>query len=239
VKNTDPEVSVVLPIFNERDNLAPLMKEIETALHDTTFEIVAVDDGSTDGSLDELHRLRTVGPLRVVALERRVGQSGALMAGVTRARGHLVVTMDADGQNVPSDGARLLGLVRRGECDAAVGYRERRADSSWKRFQSRVANAARNWITGDQIRDTGCSLRVAPRAAMQSLPRFDGMHRFVPTLLRWEGIDVMEVAVGHRRRAHGVTKYGMWDRLWVGLRDAFGVRWLRQRQLHFEVKRES
>ncbi len=239
MKTGDPQVSVVLPIFNERENLAPLIEETVAALGARPFEILAVDDASTDGSLEELRRLRRdYDQLRIIALGRRVGQSGALIAGVDRSRGEVVVTMDADGQNVPADAARLIELVQNGDCEAAVGYRVRRADSRWKRLQSRVANTVRNWITNDDIRDTGCSLRVAPSTAMRHLPRFDGMHRFVPTLLRREGVDVMEVPVTHRPRVRGTTKYGMWDRVWVALRDAFGVRWLRRRAIRFQARED-
>jgi dolichol-phosphate mannosyltransferase len=146
------------------------------------------------------------------------------------------MTMDADGQNSPEDGLKLLDVVRGpGPATAAVGYRMRRVDTRWKRIQSRIANRVRDVITGDAVRDTGCSLKVMRRAALRQIPRFQGMHRFLPALLRWTGEEVMEVEVGHRPRRHGRTKYGMWGRLWAGLRDAFGVRWLLRRRLVYRI----
>lgn len=231
-------MSVVLPVYNEKGNLTPLLTELVGVLGDMPHEIIAVDDGSTDGSLEELRSLaRAIRGLRIVALGRRCGQSGAILAGVDAARGDIVVTMDADGQNDPSDLPALLGaLDQEPSCVAAVGYRARRADGAWKRLQSRVANAVRNWITGDVVRDTGCGLRVIRRAAALRLTRFDGMHRFVPTLLRMQGGRVVELPVRHRARVYGRSKYGMWDRALRGLRDALGVRWLARRAVRYEVK---
>lgn len=233
-------LSVVLPIYNERENLAPVFDEIARALATMPHEIVAVDDGSTDGSLEELRRLACVYPaLRIVALAGRGGQSAAVIAGVDAARGDPVATMDADGQNDPADLRVLLeALDRDPDLAAAVGYRVRRADGLWKRFQSRVANAARNLITGDRVRDTGCALKAFRRSVAARLPRFDGMHRFLPTLVRHQGGRVVELPVGHRPRRSGESKYGMWDRLWRGLRDAVGVRWLGRRRLTYALREE-
>ena len=235
-----PIVSIVVPVFNERANVGPLLDEIEGVFAELAHEVVAVDDGSTDGSLEELERLSNdFGGLRVVSLEAHAGQSAAFAAGFDAARGRFVLTMDADGQNDPADGLRLLEVVcGPGSATAAVGYRVQRADGRWKRFQSRVANLARDLITGDAVRDTGCSLKVMPRSALARLPRFQGMHRFLPTLLRWDGQEVLEIGVSHRPRWSGKTKYGAWSRLWVGLRDAFGVRWLLRRRLVYRIRRD-
>ncbi len=235
-----PIVSIVVPVFNERANVGPLLDEIERVFSELAHEVVAVDDGSTDGSLEELERLSNdFGGLRVVSLEAHAGQSAAFAAGFDAARGRFVLTMDADGQNDPADGLRLLEVVcGPGSATAAVGYRVQRADGRWKRFQSRVANLARDWITGDAVRDTGCSLKVMPRSALARLPRFQGMHRFLPTLLRWDGQEVLEIGVSHRPRWSGKTKYGAWSRLWVGIRDAFGVRWLLRRRLVYRIRRD-
>jgi glycosyltransferase involved in cell wall biosynthesis len=233
-------VSIVLPVYDERDNLAPLVAEIESALRGEGFEIVAVDDASTDGSLAELQRLASkCRTLRIVELPHHRGQSAALIAGIDRAAGQWVVTMDADGQNDPADLPRLLDMVRRGECDAAVGYRPRRTGGWWKRLQARVGNTARNWITGNRVRDTGCAVRVVRRETMRRLPRWDGMHRFIPTLLRLQGERVFETAVTDRRRRYGKTKYGVRNRLFVGLRDAFAVRKLRRESAAPEEKGPS
>ena len=231
-------ISVVLPIHNERDNLAPLLAEITTALEARSHEIVAVDDASTDGSLETLLGLRRKYPtLRVIALAYRSGQSGALMAGCDVASGDVVATVDADGQNDPAEIPHLLEqLSSDPQWSAAVGFRVRRADSRWKRIQSRIANAVRNWITNDTVRDTGCGLKAFRKAALLRLPRFDGMHRFLPTLIRLEGGQVIEVPVTHRPRRHGSSKYGMWDRGLRGLSDALVIRWFRRRALRYDVR---
>ena len=219
-------LSIVLPVHNERANLAPLFVEIAVAFGDVAYEIVAVDDGSTDGSLQELERLTgRFKRVRVVSSERRNGQSAAIFAGVDAAAGEWILTMDSDGQNDPADGRRLVQtLADTGRATVVIGRRIRRVDGWWKRVQSRVANAVRNAITGESVRDTGCSLRVMRRSTLLQLPRFDGMHRFLPTLLRTLGEHVLEVDVAHRRRLHGQSKYGMWDRLGVGLLGVIRVR---------------
>lgn len=227
--------SVVLPVHNERDNLAPLLAELAAALGARSYEIVAVDDASTDGSLEELRRLRAEYPqLRILRLERHAGQSAALAAGLDAARGVTIVTIDADGQNDPADIPRLLTrLDEDPSLTAVVGYRVRRVDSRWRRLQSRVANRARDWLTGDAVRDTGCGLKVIRRRALRALPRFDGMHRFLPTLVRLGGGAVLELPVAHRPRHRGRSKYSMWNRAARGVRDALGVRWLRRRRLEY------
>jgi glycosyltransferase involved in cell wall biosynthesis len=226
-------VSVVLPVRDERESVAPLIAEIRAALGDRPIEIVAVDDASTDGSDAELARLtRTVPGLRVLRLRGRGGQSAALAAGWTAARAPIIVTLDADGQNDPADVPALLAALGGDPAlGAVVGVRSERRDGAWKRLQARVANRARDVITGHRVTDTGCGLKVIRRDALLRLPRFDGMHRFLPTLLAREGVRVLERPVSHRPRRYGRTKYGMWNRAFRGLRDAFGVRWLMRRAL--------
>ena len=233
-----PVLSIVVPAFNERANLGPLLNEIEAVFAELAHEILVVDDGSTDGSFEELDRLsHDCDELRVVSLESHAGQSAALAAGFEVARGQFVLTMDADGQNDPADGLRLLQALRASSsATAAIGYRMQRADGRWKQLQSRVANLGRDWITGDHVKDTGCSLKVMPRAALGRIPMFQGMHRFLPTLLRRDGEDVIEIGVTHRPRWSGKSKYGPWKRLWLGTRDAFGVRWLLRRRLVYGIR---
>jgi dolichol-phosphate mannosyltransferase len=230
-------VSLVLPVYNERDNLAPLLGEIEARLQGVEHEVVAVDDGSTDSSLEELRRLRAEhAALRVLALERHTGQSASLAAGFDAALGEIVTTMDADGQNDPADVPALIRVLEQNtSCAAVVGYRANRADSGWKRLQSSIANSVRNLITGDSIRDTGCSLKAIRREALTGLPRFNGMHRFLSTLIRLQGGTVIEAPVSHRPRLGGRSKYGMWNRALRALRDAIGVRWLGRRALRYEA----
>jgi glycosyltransferase involved in cell wall biosynthesis len=233
-------VSVVLPILNERANLAPLLAEVAAVLRAVPHETIAVDDGSTDGSLEELQRLRAeYRELRIVPLVTTSGQSAALSAGFGVARGDIVVTLDADGQNDPRDITALLAALETdATLTAAVGYRTRRVDSAWKRLQSRIANAVRNWITRDGMRDTGCSLKAIRRESLDRIPRFDGMHRFLPALIQAGGGQVREFPVTHRPRYSGVSKYGMWDRALRGLPDAFAVRWYRRRALRYAIKEE-
>lgn len=234
-------VSVVLPIHNERDSLEAVLGELAAALSARRYEIIAVDDASTDGSRDELRRLRRRHPaLRLIALSPHAGQSAALMAGIDAAAGDTVLIIDADGQIDPADGARLLdALDASPSAVAVVGYRVSRHDSAWKVLQSRIANTFRNWITGDWVRDTGCGVKAMRRAAVVALPRFSGMHRFFPSLLRRTGGDVIEMPVATRRRRHGRSKYGIRNRALPALRDAFGVRWLLKRRMRFEAKEDT
>lgn len=233
-------ISVVLPVYNERDNLGPLLAELDAALGGAPHEIIAVDDASTDGSLAALRALRARhARLRVLALASHAGQSAATLAGCDAARGEIVVTLDADGQNDPADIPTLLDrLGSTPECAAVVGYRATRRDSAWKRLQSRIGNAVRNRLTGDDIRDTGCALKAVRRETLQALPRFDGMHRFLPTLIRLRGGRVEEVPVAHRPRRFGRSHYGMWSRALRGLCDALGVRWLRRRALVYQAREQ-
>ena len=158
------------------------------------------------------------------------------MDATVEARGDIIVTMDADGQNDPADLPALLREVEvQPDLTAAVGYRIGRTDTRWKLLQSRIANAVRNRLTGDTVRDTGCSLKVMRRSAVMHLPRFNGMHRFLPTLIRTRGGTVVEVPVTHRPRRYGTSKYGMWNRVFRGVRDALGVRWLRRRDLLYAI----
>jgi len=234
-------VSVVLPVHNEQPNLGPLFEEIASALGGVSYEVIAVDDGSTDGSDAELGRLKDrFSALRVITLERRSGQSAAIAVGFDAARGDVVVTLDADGQNDPADIMPLLRVLQeQPSLAAAVGYRSRRADSWWKRTQSRVANAVRNWITRDGMRDTGCALKVVRRSALVRIPRFDGLHRFIPALLQAQGGRVAQMPVAHRPRRAGRSKYGMWDRALRGLVDALAVLWYRRRALRYVIKEDT
>ena len=234
-------ISIILPVFNERENLAPLLEELAVALAERPYEVVAVDDGSTDGSDEVLRALsRRHDALRLVSFAANAGQSAAVAAGIEAAQGDLIVTMDADGQNDPADlGILLDAIAEEPGVSAAVGYRTGRVDSRWKLIQSRIANAVRDWITGDSVRDTGCSLKVFRRSAFAAVPRFDGMHRFLPTLIRQAGGQVVELPVSHRPRRWGRSKYGMWNRVMRGTRDAFGVRWLRRRALRYSLRESA
>ena len=229
----------MVPAYNERENLAPLLAEIAAALSGRRYEVIVVDDGSTDGTLEALKTLRRQHPqLRIIAFERNAGQTAAFAAGFRAAAAPIVVTLDADLQNDPADIPKLVETLQRTGVTAVAGYRANRRDTSWKRLQSRIANGVRNRLNGEVIRDTGCSLKAFRTEAVRDLPLFSGMHRFLPTLIKMQGGSVSEVPVGHRPRQHGVTKYGMWNRVWRSLVDAFAVRWMQRRALRYRVREE-
>src|SRR6266699_6503546 len=231
------ELSLVVPAYNERDNLAPLLAEIAAALTGRSYEVIVVDDGSTDGTLAELKSLRQRYPqLHVIAFERNAGQTAAFAAGFRAARAPVVVTLDADLQNDPADIPALVDTLQRTGATAVAGYRAARRDTRWKRLQSRIANGVRNRLNGEMIRDTGCSLKAFRAEALRALPLFNGMHRFLPTLVRMQGGQVTEVPVHHRSRRFGRTKYGMWNRVFRALIDALAVRWMQRRALRYRVR---
>src|SRR5881628_2881860 len=235
------EVSLVVPVYNERDSLPLLVDEIGAALggREIGYEIVAVDDGSTDGSLEALKALKRDHPeLHIVAFAAHAGQTAAFAAGFRAARGRVAVTLDADLQNDPADIPALLSELERSDAAAVVGYRVDRRDSGWKRLQSRIANGVRNRLNRETIRDTGCSLKAFRADAARELPLFNGMHRFLPTLIKMQGGRVSEVPVHHRPRRFGRTKYGMWNRVFRSLADAFAVRWMQRRALRYRIREE-
>ncbi len=229
----EPAVSVVVPVRNEAANVGPLTAEIAAALGDTPFELVYVDDGSSDDTPAELARLMAQYPfLRRVRHKQSCGQSAAVRSGVAAARGAVVVTLDGDGQNDPRFIPALLRAMEQGgpRVGLIAGQRVRRKASGFKRLQSRIANAVRGAVLRDGTRDTGCGLKAFRRDLFLRLPYFDGLHRFLPALVKREGFTVGYVDVVDRPRAHGVSNYGMWDRLWVGILDLAGVWWLIRRK---------
>jgi glycosyltransferase involved in cell wall biosynthesis len=232
------ELSLVLPVYNEEESLRPLHEEIRAAVAPLgrPWEVLYVDDGSTDGSAAVLAGLARRDPeVRVLRLRRNSGQTAAFDAGFQAARGEIIVTLDADGQNPPENIPKLLAAMEEG-VDAAVGYRVGRADSAWRKIQSRIANGIRNRLSGESIRDTGCSLKAFRAEQLRAVPLFDGMHRFLPTLARLQGARrVVEVPVTHRPRERGVSKYGMWNRAFRSFVDLLAVRWMRKRHLDYEV----
>jgi dolichol-phosphate mannosyltransferase len=231
-------LSVVVPLRDEGPNLRALHEEIVDALRATTgWEIVFVDDGSTDEGPDVLRELAREDPrVRIVTLARGYGQSTALVAGAEAARGEWIGTLDADCQNDPRDLVALWDEAREGVADVVTGYRLRRADAWARRASSRVANSVRNRVSGDRITDVGCSVRVFPRRALLEAVRFEGMHRFLPTLFRLAGYTVVERPVGHRARHAGRSKYGIHNRLWRGIADLYVVRRLVRRQVRYDLR---
>lgn len=234
-----PELSVVIPLQDEAANVGPLVREIDAALGARfDYEIVCVDDASRDDTVGALRRvrdeLRLGARLRVLRHARARGQSTAVWTGVRAARGRLIATLDGDGQNDPADIPKLVAVVATdagaGGPLLAVGHRTRRVDHWLRRVSSRIANGVRARLLKDGTPDTGCGLKVLPRAVFVELPYFDHMHRFMPALVRRHGGEVVSVAVNHRPRLRGTSKYGVWNRLWVGIVDLFGVAWLAARE---------
>jgi dolichol-phosphate mannosyltransferase len=231
------DLSVVIPVRNEATNIAPLVAEIQAALDGMcAYEIVYVDDGSTDATAAEILRLTGKAPqLRLLRHARSCGQSAAIRTGVRAARAAWIATLDGDGQNDPADISELWQLARAAPPASPLlvtGYRRIRRDSWSKRAASRIANRIRRRLLGDDTPDTGCGLKLFSRTLFLDLPDFDHMHRFLPALVLRAGGDVRSVPVNHRPRRGGVSKYGVFDRLGVGIIDLFGVMWLQQRATH-------
>jgi len=236
-----PDLSVVFPVYNEEENLPVLLGEIAAALagHGWSYEIVAVDDGSTDKSLEVLRASRAQYPtLRVLALEKNSGQTAALDAAWHAARGRLVVSLDADLQNDPADIPAMIRKLEESGSDMVIGVRVNRRDTWSRKMQSKIGNGVRNWITKDHITDTGCSLKLVKREAIDDVRLFTGMHRFLPTLVRYAGYRVVEMPVNHRPRKFGTSKYGAMNRAFRGLADCFAVRWMGTRMLKYRVREE-
>ena len=234
------ELSVVAPVFNEAANLRPLVEEIVEVLGPAgiPFEILLVDDGSTDGSAAEIAALaRERACVRGVRFRANRGQTAAFDAGFKQARGRTIVTIDADLQNDPRDIPALIGALA--THDAAVGFRARRRDDPLRRISSRIANGVRNRLSGDDIIDTGCSLKAFRAETLRRVKLFDGMHRFLPTLVKMEGGTVVQIPVNHRPRRAGESKYGVWNRVFRSFADLLAVRWMKRRILRYEVERHD
>jgi dolichol-phosphate mannosyltransferase len=229
----EPAVSVVVPVRNEAGNIVPLVAEIEAALQGRNFEIVYVDDGSRDATAEELRHLTAARPhLRHIRHAQSCGQSAAVRSGVAAARGRVIATLDGDGQNDPAFIPALLAALEAGgpRLGLVAGQRVGRKATGFKKFQSRIANGVRNAVLRDGTRDTGCGLKAFRRELFLALPYFDGLHRFLPALVRREGYGIGYVDVVDRPRRHGTSNYGLWDRLWVGILDLAGVWWLIRRR---------
>lgn len=234
MNSNDPAVSVVVPVRNEAGNVAPLVAEIAAALQGQwPFEVVYVNDGSTDGTEAELARLMALHPLlRRVRHKQSCGQSSAVRSGVAAARAPIVVTIDGDGQNNPAFIPAMIRALEAGspKMGLVAGQRVGRKSGGFKKLQSRIANAVRNAVLRDGTRDTGCGLKAFRRDMFLGLPYFDGLHRFLPALVKRDGYDIGYVEVVDRPRGTGVSNYGLWDRLWVGILDLAGVWWLVRRK---------
>ena len=226
-----PAVSVVVPVFNEEENMPILQAELRLALSGFDYEIIFVDDGSTDRSIEKIENAPNI---RVLQFEKNAGQSAALYAGIGAARGGTIVLIDADLQNDPADIRKLLSEADRG-ADLVCGYREKRRDTMVKRLTSRIANFVRSRYTKDGVRDTGCTLKAMRRECAGALIPFKGMHRFIPALVKGAGYRLVEIPVNHRPRKFGQSKYGLGNRALRATTDMFGVRWLLSRQLNYKI----
>jgi dolichol-phosphate mannosyltransferase len=236
------QFSIVVPVYNEAGNVQPLLAEIRRAMVGLGgYEIIYVDDGSDDGTGDELREALHSHPrLRVLRHHRRSGQSGALLSGVRAARAPWILTLDGDGQNDPRDIRLLVAQLAGAEGPRlVVGHRVQRRDAPLRRWSSRIANAVRSQLLHDGTPDTGCGLKLFPREQFLALPAFDHMHRFIPALMQRQGVPVASIPVGHRPRQRGKSKYGVHNRLWVGLVDMAGVMWLQRRRLDQALARSG
>lgn len=233
-----PEISVIMPGYNEAGNIGLMLAQVHAAISslDRQFEIFYVDDGSTDESRQALElAISEFAELTVLFHRSNLGQSAAVFSGIKASRGELVITMDADLQNDPADIPAMIELLERENADAVCGIRQNRRDSRMKIFVGRTANWVRQWALNDGITDAGCSLRVMKRGALVQLPAIRALHRFLPTILMIHGFRVIEMPVSHRARQAGRSKYGVGNRLWVGVYDIFGLLWYRRR--FFPVER--
>jgi glycosyltransferase involved in cell wall biosynthesis len=229
---SSPEISVVVPLFNEEENTPILQSELRSALNGLDHEIIFVDDGSIDRTVE---RIETAPNIQVIRFEKNSGQSAAIYAGLQAARGATLVLIDGDLQNDPADIPRLLAEIARGG-DLVCGYRARRKDTLLKRLTSRIANAVRSRFTKDGVRDTGCTLKAMRRECVSALVPFKGMHRFIPALVKGAGYRLVEIPVNHRPRRFGQSKYGLGNRALRATIDMFGVRWLLSRRLNYKTR---
>jgi glycosyltransferase involved in cell wall biosynthesis len=227
-----PAVSVVVPLFNEEENVPILQSELRAVLSGLDHEIVFVDDGSVDRTVEQIE---TAPNIRVIRFEKNIGQSAAIYAGLQAARGATAVLIDGDLQNDPADIPRLLAEIGRG-ADVVCGYRMKRKDTVLKRLTSRIANAVRSRFTKDGVRDTGCTLKAMRRECVSTLVPFKGMHRFIPALIKGAGYRLVEIPVNHRPRRFGRSKYGLGNRALRATIDMFGVRWLLARRLNYKIR---
>jgi len=231
------DMSLVVPVYNEEENLPILIPEMTEVLQGLgkSYEMIFVDDGSTDGSRALLKRMIAQDPqIRLLGFKRNCGETAAGAAGLREARGKIVITMDADLQNDPKDIPKMLDCLK--NYDMVSGWREKREDSRIKRITSKIANGIRNWLSKESVRDSGCTFRTYKRECLQNLKLYKGMHRFMPTLVRMEGFRVIEIPISHRPRKFGVSKYNTWNRMWRAFVDLLAVRWMKNRHIRYEIE---
>ncbi len=231
------DISVVVPVYNEEENLPILIPRITEVLNPLgkTYEMIFVDDGSTDRSRQLLKEMVSRYPqIRVLGFKRNCGETAAGAAGLKEAKGEIVITIDADLQNDPKDIPTMLAYLN--DYDMVTGWRQEREDSWVKRITSRIANRVRNQLSGEAIRDSGCTFRAYKRECLQNIKLYKGMHRFMPTLVKMEGFRVIEIPIAHHPRKFGVSKYTTWNRMWRAFVDLLAVKWMKSRHIHYEIE---
>ncbi len=231
------DISVVVPVFNEEENLPILIPQIVEVLKPLgkSYEMIFVDDGSTDRSRPLLKEMVSQYPqIHVLGFRKNCGETAAGAAGLKEARGEIVITIDADLQNDPKDIPTMLAYMK--DYDMVTGWRQKREDSWVKRITSRIANRIRNRLSGETIRDSGCTFRAYKRECLQNIKLYKGMHRFMPTLVKMEGFRVIEIPVAHHPRKFGVSKYTTWNRMWRAFVDLLAVKWMKSRHIHYEIE---
>ena len=230
-----PDFSVVIPLYNEAENVPNLQREITAALAGRNYELIRVDDGSTDATVSSIQPSPEV---RLVLFQKNAGQSAAMLAGMRVARGAVVVLLDGDLQNDPADIPKLLAGID-GGADLVCGYRVHRQDTLVKKITSRIANFVRSRFVGDGVRDTGCTLKALRRECVSAIVPFRGVHRFIPALVKSAGFRIVEIPVHHRSRQYGLSKYGLGNRALRATQDMFGVRWLQSRRLDYVLREDA
>lgn len=234
-------LSVVVPAYNEEENLPQLINEVSIALDQLkeTWEIIVVNDSSTDNTLSALLScVREYPQLQVLTLKQRSGQTAALDCGLHRAKGRFIATLDADLQNDPSDLNEMLDLIISDNCDMVSGWRRKRNDPWIRLVSTRIANRVRNWLSNENINDSASGIKAFKRECISNVKLYNGLHRFLPTLVKMEGYRVSELPVNHRSRYAGTAKYGVWNRVFKALRDTFAIRWMQTRHLNYEIEKE-
>jgi dolichol-phosphate mannosyltransferase len=234
------EISIVVPVYNERENLVLLDQEITKSIKplNKSYEVILVDDGSMDGSSELIRTLQEKNStIRLIRFGHNHGQTAAFAAGFDKARGDIIVTMDADLQNSPSDIPLLLAAIK--DYDVVCGWRHKRNDPWIKKISSKVANSVRNSLSDESIADTGCSLKAFRRECFKDIKLYNGMHRFFPTLMKMEGFSVTQVKVGHYPRIHGHSKYNIRNRLFASFKDLLAIRWMKKRQINYDIIEED
>ena len=238
VDKTEIDLSLVVPACNEQETIQPLLARLAEVFEaaDYRFEAIIVDDGSTDSTLEQLKAAKAQKPwLRVLTFDRNHGQTAAMSAGFAAARGRVIATLDADLQNDPAEVPRLMAMLS-DEVDAVVGWRQKRQDPWLRKVSTKIANGVRNRLSGETIHDSACSLKVYKRCCIERLMLFEGMHRFMPTLVKVQGYRVIEVPVSHHPRYAGQAKYGVWNRVFKAFYDLLAVRWMKKRWIRYNCR---